>query len=54
MRDLANDVDLFRAEIAFSPFHTGTGIKLDLWIGHIVNWTCDADPEFRVTAADGL
>jgi len=54
MRDLANDVDLFRAEIAFSLFHVGTGIKLDLWKGNIVNWTCDSGPEFRVTAADGL
>ncbi len=54
MRDLSNDVDLFRAEIAFSLFHTGTGIKLDLWKGNIVNWACDASPEFRVTAADGL
>jgi hypothetical protein len=54
MRDLSNDVDLFRAEIAFSLFHVGTGIKLDLWKGNIVNWTCDSGPEFRVTAADGL
>ncbi|MFZ5558387.1 MAG: hypothetical protein ACOZDY_16985 [Pseudomonadota bacterium] len=54
MRDLANDVDLFRAEIAFSLFHVGTGIRLDLWKGNIVNWTCDSGPEFRVTAADGL
>jgi len=54
MRDLANDVDLFRAEIAFSLFHVGTGIKLDLWKGNIVNWSCDAGPEFRVTATDGL
>jgi hypothetical protein len=54
MRDLANDVDLFRAEIAFSLFHVGTGIKLDLWKGNIVNWSCDLGPEFRVTAADGL
>ncbi len=54
MCDLANDVDLFRAEIAFSLFHVGTGIKLDLWKGNIVNWTCDSGPEFRVTAADGL
>ncbi len=30
MRDLANDVDLFRAEIEFSLFHVGAGIKLDL------------------------
>jgi hypothetical protein len=54
MRELANDVDLFRAEIAFSLFHAATGIKLDLWKGNIVNWSCDAGPEFRVTAADGL
>jgi len=54
MRDLSNDVDLFRAEIAFSLFHVGAGIKLDLWKGNIVNWTCDSGPEFRVTAADGL
>lgn len=54
MRDLANDVDLFRASIEFSLFHVGTGIKLDLWKGNIVYWTCDAGPEFRVTAADGL
>jgi hypothetical protein len=54
MRDLANDVDLFRAEIAFSLFHVGTGIKVDLWKGNIVNWSCDSGIEFRVTAADGL
>jgi hypothetical protein len=54
MRNLANDVDLFRAEIALSLFHVVTGIKLDLWKGNIVNWSCDAGPEFRVTAADGL
>ncbi len=54
MRDLANDVDLYRAALEFSLFHVGTGIKLDLWKGEIVNWACDAGPEFRVTAADGL
>jgi hypothetical protein len=54
MRDLANDVDLFRAEIAFSLFHIATGIKLDLWKGNIVNWSGDTGPEFRVTPADGL
>jgi hypothetical protein len=54
MRDLANDVDLFRAEIAFSLFHVGTGTRLDLWKGNIVNWSCDSGSEFRVTAADGL
>ncbi len=54
MRDLANDVDLYRASIEFSLFHVGTGIKLDLWKGDIVNWSLDAGPEFTVTASDGL
>jgi hypothetical protein len=54
MRDLANDVDLFRASIEFSLFHVGTDIKLDLWKGDIVDWSADSGPEFRVTAADGL
>ena len=49
MRDLANDVDLYRATISFSLFHVGTGIKVDLWKGDIVNWSCDAGPEFKVT-----
>jgi hypothetical protein len=54
MRDLTNDVDLYRAAIEFSLFHVGTGIKLDLWKGDIVNWSLDAGPEFKVTASDGL
>src|ERR1017187_3230327 len=54
MRDLANDVDLYRASLEFSLFHVGTGIKLDLWKGDIVNWTLDSGPEFKVTASDGL
>ena len=54
MRDLANDVDLYRAAISFSLFHVGQGIKLDLWKGDIVNWTVDAGPEFKATASDGL
>jgi|GEM_PF-1191933 len=54
MRALANDVDLYRAAISLSLFHVGTGIKLDLWKGDLVNWSCDAGPEFKVTAADGL
>jgi hypothetical protein len=54
MRELANDVDLFRASIEFSLYHVGTGIKLDLWKGDIVHWSLDSGPEFSVTAADGL
>src|SRR5690606_6639791 len=54
MHALASDVDLFRAELAFSLFHVGTGIQLALWKGNIVTWAADSGPEFRVTAADGL
>jgi hypothetical protein len=54
MRDLANDVDLYRAAISFSLFHVGQGVKLDLWKGDIVNWSLDAGPEFKITASDGL
>jgi len=54
MRDLANDVDLFRAEIELSLHHAGTGTKLDLWKGDIVDWAADSGPASQVTAADGL
>ena len=54
MRDLANDVDLFRATIEFSLYHLGQQIKLDLWKGDIINWQFDSGAEFKVTAADGL
>jgi len=54
MRELANDVDLFRGSIEFSLFHVATGIKLDLWKGDIVDWSFDSGPEFRVRAADGI
>jgi len=54
MRELANDVDLYRASIEFSLFHVGTGIKIDLWKGDIVDWSLDAGPEFHVRASDGL
>lgn len=54
LRDLANDVDLYRAALEFSLFHVGTGIKLDLWKGEIIDWSFDAGPEFQVRAADGI
>ena len=54
MRDLANDVDLFRASVAFSLLHVGTLIKLDLWKGDAVDWSFDSGPEFKLNAADGL
>lgn len=54
MRDLTNDVDIFRAGIEFSLFHVGTGLLLNLWKGEIVDWSMDSGPVFTVTAADGL
>jgi hypothetical protein len=54
MRDLVNDVDLFRASIEFSIFHVGTGIKLDFWKGTVIDWSSDAGNEFQLVAADGL
>jgi hypothetical protein len=54
MRELANDVDLYRASIEFSLFHVGTAVKLDLWKGEIIDWSFDAGPEFQVRAADGI
>ncbi len=54
MRNLVNDVDLIRASLEFSLFHIGTGIKLDLWKGEIVDWSMDTGPEFHITAADGM
>lgn len=58
MRDLTNDVDLFRASIEFSLFHVpvgqSAGTKIDLWKGEIVDWSLDAGPEFKVSVADGL
>ena len=51
---LVNEVDLFKAEIEFSVFHAGTGVKLDFWKGFIGSWSFDSGPEFRVEAHDGL
>ncbi len=51
---LVNEVDLFKAEIEFSVFHAGTGVKLDFWKGFIGSWSFDSGPEFRVEAQDGL
>ena len=54
MRNLANDTDLTRADIEFSLFHVGTGIKVDLWKGRVLSWEMDAGPEFRILAAEGI
>jgi len=54
MRSLANDTDLMRATVEFSLFHVGSGIKCDLWKGHVVNWGIDEGPEFILSASDGI
>ena len=54
MRDLANDVDLFRARIEYSLFHIGTGIKLDLWAGEVTDYASNASAVFTVNASDGI
>ena len=55
MSDLVNDTEVLRATIEFSLFHVGTGIKLDLWKGHVTDWEFTADStELSLSAADGL
>ncbi len=54
MTAVVNAVDLFRADIEFSLYHVGTGIKLDLWKGEITDWTFDGGTAFQATASDGI
>lgn len=54
MVQVANDTQLRWARIELSLFHVGTGIKLDLWAGYLVEWQSDAGPEFSVRASDIL
>lgn len=53
MRDLAADTNLWRADIEFSLFHVGTGIKLDFWKGFIVDFGGGETTEFSIAASDG-
>jgi hypothetical protein len=52
MVQLANDTELHDAKIELSLYHVGSGIKLDLWAGQIVDWASDKGPEFTVQASD--
>lgn len=54
MRDLAADVDLFRATLEFSLYHVGTGIKIDLWKGEVIDFESTSETEFSMAAVDGL
>jgi hypothetical protein len=51
---LANDTDLMNARIELSLFHVGSGRKLDLWAGYIIDWSSDTGAEFTVKASDIL
>ena len=54
MRDLVNDTNLKLSTISLSLFHVGSGIKLELWLGTITDWSFNAGEEFTITASDGL
>jgi hypothetical protein len=54
MVQVANDTQLLWARVELSFFHVGTGIKLDLWAGYIIDWASDAGPEFTVKCSDVL
>lgn len=51
---LANQWDLWKADVEFSLFHVGSTTKIDLWKGAVLDWVFDGSPEFRLTAADGF
>jgi hypothetical protein len=52
MTKLANDTELLKARAELSLYHVGSGVKLDLWAGDIVDWSCDEGPKFTVQASD--
>lgn len=53
LSDLANTIDLDRADVRFALLHVGTLTRINLWRGHVSGWSFDAGPEFRLEAADG-
>ena len=54
MVQVANDTQLLWARVELSLFHVGTGIKLDLWAGYVIDWQSDAGPEMTVRCSDIL
>lgn len=54
MRDLATDTNLDGATIEFSLFHVGTGIKIDIWKGYVVEFGGDSEDEFELMGQDGI
>ena len=54
MSRLAIDTDLLEARIELSIYHVGSGVKVGLWAGKIVDWNSDTGPEFQVAASDIL
>lgn len=55
MSDFSADTMLVSSDIEFSLFHVGTGIKIDLWKGEIIDFVDDdSNPVFQVVAADNI
>ncbi len=54
MSAMANSVDLTKASIEFVLYHIGTGIKINLWKGVVIDWSIDAGEQFPIIAADGI
>lgn len=54
MRDLSHDTDLMRADVEFSIFHVGEGVKLDLWKGEVIDHAYDGGPEFHLSCSDSV
>lgn len=52
MTQCANDTELKKARVELSLFHVGTGYKLNLWAGEIIDWRSDDSVEFVVQASD--
>ena len=50
---LVNQVNLERAAIQFSMFHVQSQYIVDLWAGHALAWSFDADGNFSLPASDG-
>lgn len=51
---LANQVDLFAAQIQLTLYHVDDQSLLDLWAGYLTNWALDTSGRFQVNAADGV
>jgi len=55
MTAVANQTDLYYADVELSLYHVGSGVKIQLWKGTLTDWQRqEGDPRLRVKAMDGL